>query len=47
MGSGNTELFTKDILSLDKSHHDLRDAVVDLEGNLISRPRQLEFDLSE
>lgn len=47
VGSGNTELFTKDILSLDKKYHKLSHAVVDLQGNLISRPIQLELDFGE
>lgn len=47
VGSGNTELFTKDILNLDKEHHELSYAVIDLKGNLISQPIQLEFDFGE
>lgn len=44
VGSGNTELFTKDILGLDNECHESSRAVVDSEANLISRPIQLDFN---
>jgi Zn finger protein HypA/HybF involved in hydrogenase expression len=47
VGSGNTELFTKDVLGLDKKCHEPSHAVVDSEANLISRPIQLNFDFYE
>jgi len=43
VGSGNTELFTRDILGLDKRDHEHIQAVVDSEANLISRPSQRDF----
>lgn len=43
VGGGNTELFIKDILDLDKVGHEYSNAVVDSEANLIFRPIQLDF----
>jgi hypothetical protein len=43
VGSGNTELFTKDVLGLDKKPQEHSHAIVDSEANLISRPIQLGF----
>jgi hypothetical protein len=43
-GAGNTELFTRDILGLDKQDQNLVQSVVDTDANLIGRPRQLGFD---
>lgn len=43
VGSGNTELFTKDILGLDNECREPSHAVVDSDANLISRPIQLDF----
>ena len=47
VGSGNTELFTKDVLGLDKKCSEIGNAVVDSEANLISRPIQLDFVFCE
>jgi len=44
VGAGNTELFTHDVLGLDKGDHEHGQSVVDAEANLISRQIQLEFD---
>lgn len=41
IGAGNTELFTRDVLELDRSRNQ---SAVDAEANLISRPRQIGFD---
>ena len=43
VGAGNTELFTHDVLGLDKGDHEHGQSVVDAEANLISRPIQHDF----
>ncbi len=43
VGAGNTELFTHDVLGLDKADHEHGQTVVDAEANLISRPIQHDF----
>lgn len=43
VGGGNTELFTRDVLCLDKKYNALSHELVESEGNLISRPVQLDF----
>jgi hypothetical protein len=47
VGSGNTELFTIDILDLDKKYHGFIQAAVDSEANLTSQPMQLKFGFCE
>lgn len=47
VGAGNTELFTRDVLGLDKRDHKQGQSVVDAEANLISRPTQLDFDFRQ
>ena len=47
VGSGNTELFTKDVLGLDNERHEFIHAIVDSDANLISRPVQLGFGFCE
>ena len=44
VGAGNTEMFTHDVLGLDKGDHEHGQSVVDAEANLISRHIQLKFD---
>jgi len=44
VGAGNTELFTHDVLGLDKGDQEHGQSVVDAEANLISRPIQHDFD---
>jgi hypothetical protein len=44
VGAGNTELFTHDVLGLDKGDHEPGESVVDAKGNLISR-QLLLFDI--
>jgi len=46
-GSGNTELFIKDVLGLDKKCQKLNHPVVDSAANLVSQPLQLDFDFCE
>jgi len=43
VGAGNTELFTHDVLGLDKGDHEHGQSAVDAEANLISRPIQHDF----
>jgi hypothetical protein len=43
VGAGNTELFTHDVLGLDKGDHEHGQSAVDAEANLISRPIQYDF----
>ena len=43
VGAGNTELFTQDVLGLDKGDHEHGESAVDAEANLISRPIQHDF----
>ena len=43
VGAGNTELFTHDVLGLDKRDHEHGQSAVDAEANLISRPIQRDF----
>jgi Zn finger protein HypA/HybF involved in hydrogenase expression len=43
VGAGNTELFVRDVLGLDKGGQ----SAVDADANLISRPIQLSFDFSD
>jgi len=43
VSAGNTELFTRDVLRLDKSDHERDESVVDAEGKLSCRPIQLDF----
>ncbi|MET0105530.1 MAG: DUF723 domain-containing protein [Sedimenticola sp.] len=45
VGSGNTELFTHDILRLDKQSREYSEPVVDADASLISRPVQHGFKL--
>jgi len=42
VGAGNSELFTRDVLGLDKQEND--QSVVDTDAILIARPRQIGFD---
>ena len=44
VGAGNTELFTRDVLGLDKGDHEHGQSAVDAQANLISRPIQHKFD---
>lgn len=44
VGAGNTELFTHDVLGLDKQDQEHEQSVVDANANLIARPRQIGFD---
>lgn len=44
VGAGKTEMFTHDVLGLDKGGSEHGQSVVDVEANLISRHIQLEFD---
>ena len=44
VGAGNTEMFTHDVLGIDKGDHEHGQSAVDAEANLISRQIQLEFD---
>jgi hypothetical protein len=46
VGAGNTELFTQDVLGLDRRDHEHGQSVVDPDANLISRPIQLDFGFS-
>jgi len=43
VAAGNTQLFTRDVLELDKGDHELGQSAVDSEANLISRPIQRDF----
>jgi len=43
VGAGNTELFTHDVLGLDKGGNEHVQAVVDADANLISRTIQRDF----
>ena len=45
IGAGNTEIFTHDILGLDRRDDEFGQPVVDADANLISRPIQRDFDL--
>lgn len=47
VGSGNTELFTCDVLGLDMQVQGYCHSAVDAGGNLIFRPRQLRFDFDD
>lgn len=47
VGAGNTELFTHDVLGLDKRDHEHGQSAVDAEANLICRPIQLDFGFRE
>lgn len=44
VGAGNTELFTHDILRLDKRNHARDQSAVDADANLVSRHLQRGFD---
>lgn len=44
LGAGNSELFTHDILGLDRQDADTDQPVVDADGNLTSRQIQSDFD---
>ena len=44
VGGGNTELFTHDVLGLDKQDDEHGQTVVDEDASLISRPIQSDFD---
>jgi hypothetical protein len=46
-GHGNTELFTHDVLGLDRQDHEHGQSVVDADANFIGRPFQLEFDFRQ
>lgn len=47
VGAGNTELFTHDVLGLDKVDHEHGQSAVDADANLISRPMQFDFGFGE
>lgn len=47
VGAGNTELFTHDILGLDRQDDENVRSAVDGNANLIARPIQLEFDFRQ
>ena len=47
VGAGNTELFTYDVLGLDKRDHKFCRSAVDADANLISKPIQLDFGFRE
>lgn len=44
VGAGNSEIFTHDILELDTQSEDSNHLVNDLDGRLVSRPIQRDFD---
>ena len=47
VGAGNTELFTHDILGLDRLGHEHCQSAVDADANVIGRPIQLDFGFRE
>lgn len=47
VGAGNTELFTHDVLGLDRKAHEDGQAAVDAQARVRGRPVQLDFDFGQ